>query len=502
MRTADEHFYKFNAENFHGDTVILGDNTLRLSQIRLYVEGLCVKIEKDMDVILDHGFHIPSDAVIHDDPRSLKGGWGFLDHPENPWAGKPTLLDHILRTPALTSKYTYRNQQGGVVFNPAVCAQLSKAIHDNLFDICVAFILTFGGLPRGTELLSHLIRNLSGGTIRNVFALFNELILRGSYNKTAAATSSDKTMARIPYPPVGRLMMRHLAFVRPMFCELQQLFRPSMYDNATHLLFAGLSRPMETRDLSTRLSRAFKSFGHAPGTSYGEVRQMVAFIMQCNHIIFQDEDHSSAAAQMGHSQVMHRQHYGGDERFPLDMNDQLFQSTALISAKYQLLLGFPPTLLQSILGGRERQWEILRTVEAIRKGSYVFPGQEVIQGQTGIVAGPEIVDGLPLTVPGISRAVTDDLMPAISRQVNLAVSQAVAAFANIAFPHHPNPQTNQAPRIIQPPPVYLLQKLRNVLRLMGDTRSNMGFSDIAQGEVTTLMWQGGVNIAYITRTSE
>lgn len=240
MRTADEHFYKFNAENFHGDTVILGDNTLRLSQIRLYVEGLCVKIEKDMDVILDHGFHIPSDAVIHDDPRSLKGGWGFLDHPENPWAGKPTLLDHILRTPALTSKYTYRNQQGGVVFNPAVCAQLSKAIHDNLFDICVAFILTFGGLPRGTELLSHLIRNLSGGTIRNVFALFNELILRGSYNKTAAATSSDKTMARIPYPPVGRLMMRHLAFVRPMFCELQQLFRPSMYDNATHLLFAGL----------------------------------------------------------------------------------------------------------------------------------------------------------------------------------------------------------------------------------------------------------------------
>lgn len=300
LRTADDHFFKFNAANFQGDTVVMGDQILRLSQIHSYVEDLCLKIEKDMDAILDHQFHIPPDAFIYDDPRSCTGDWGFLDHPKNPWANQMTLMEHILTTPDLCDKYTYKNGQGEIVWNPAPCHQLAKAMFDNEMHLCVGTILTSGGLARGTELLCHLIRNMAGGSIRNVFSLFNELILRGSYNKTARATSSDKTMARVPYPPLGRLMIRHLAFVRPMFCELQLIFRPHMAQNATHFLFAGLGRSLDTRDLSVKLSRAFKAMGHSPGTSYGEVRQMASFIIQCNHIVFQDDEQSSAAAQMGH----------------------------------------------------------------------------------------------------------------------------------------------------------------------------------------------------------
>lgn len=496
FKTADQHFYSFNAENFQGDTVIMGDQTLHLAQIQRYVEGLCVTIKRDLDEILDGQFDLPDDAFIHDEPRTLTGEWGFLDHKQNPWNHQGTLLEHILNTPRLRSKYIYQNSQGSLVWNPANCHKLMRSIFDNNMLICLAMILTFGGLARGTELLSHLIRNIAAGSIRNVFALFNQLILRGSYNKTSNATSSDKTMARVPYPPIGRLAIRHLAYVRPLFCELQSVFRPGMLQNARHYLFAGLTRPVETRDLSRKLSRAFQSFGHTPGTSYGEVRQMVAFIMQCNQVVFQDDESTAAADQMGHSQVMHREHYGGDDRFPLSINDQVFQSTALISAKYQLLLGFPPTLLQAILGGRERQWEILRTVDAIRRGNYVAPGQELIQGQTGIVAVPN------LTMPGITRELSEKLMPGIISALNQGISRATAVFANIAFPHHPSPLRTGGPIITRPPSLALLAKLREVLYIMGEVRPNRSFSDSAQAKVTQLMHEGECHVAYITRTSE
>lgn len=482
----------------------MADHVLHLSQIHDYVEELCVKIENDMNTMLDNQFHIPPDTFIHDDPRCCRGDWGFLDHPQNPWVQQTTLLEYILTTPALRDKYAYINGDGDIVWNPAPCHQLAKAMFDNLMHLCVATILTCGGLARGTELLSHLIRNIAGGSIRNVFALFNELILRGSYNKTAGATSSDKTMARVPYPPIGRLLIRHLAFIRPMFCELQLIFRPRMVDNATHFLFAGLGRPLDTRDLSVKLSRAFKAMGHSPGTSYGEVRQMVSFIIECNHIIFRDEARSSAPAQMGHTEIMHLEHYAGDMRFPIGMNDNLFIATAIVSAKFQLVVGFPPTLLHSILAGRERQWRILQIVEAIQRGRYIAPGQEVIQGQTGIVASPAAGRAAvpALTIPGISHALTQDFMPSISRHINLAVSQAVAAFANIAFPHHPSPLPRDGPTVTRPPPIALLVQLRQMLPLMGENRPNRGFTDAAQAQVTHLMWQGGVNIAYISRTSE
>lgn len=469
LHSTDDHFYTFNARDFQGDSVILGHKTLYLSKIREYVEKLIVKIQSDMNELLfcRPEFTLVPDSFIHDDPRLHTASWGFIHDKRNPWIPATTILEHILNNPALFAQFAYRNECGEVVWKPVPCHQYAKQIFENMMDTFIAIILTSGAPERGTELLSHLIRNVSGGSIRNVYVLFNEFILRGSYNKTVGATHSDKTMVHIPLPEVGKLMIRHLIFLRPIFCEFQQVFRPHMYDNVTHFLFAGFDRPIMTRDLSEKLSRVFGEEWEIP-MSLGLYRQTMAFIFQCNNILFQQQDESVTADQMGHSKSMNHGHYGSDERFPLGLNDHLFQSTALLSAKYHLLLGFPPTLLKSITAGREKQTNILATVDAITQGHYVFPGQQVIQGQLGIMPR----NAPAITVPGLAQAITEDLMPSISLSLNRAISQSVAAFANIAFPQLSPPVERVNRTVIRPPHPSLLPKFHQFLQLMGESRSH------------------------------
>lgn len=498
LRSADDQFYQFNAPDFQGNSIIVQGHTLYLSQIHDYVEVLSVKIEKAIDRLT---FNLPQckldqDTLVHDDPRLRAPKWGFVDHKDNPWAGKNFVLEHILTDPATFESFAFRAPDGTIVWRVGYCYQYTQDIFNVLMDICIAIVLTYGAPARASELLAHLLRNIAGGSIRNVFVLFNVFILRGSYSKTSAATSSDKTMARIPLPVIGRSAIRHLAFLRGIFCEFQQFLHPHMATNAAHFLFAGFSRPVMTRDLSRMLSRLFKLEWGFKRMSVGEWRQIMAFIFQRNNLVFQQDELSVVADQMGHSQSMHNEHYGGDKSFPVGWNDHVFQSTALISAKFHVLLGFPPTLLQAMHAGRHAQTEILQTVRAIKQGQYVFPGEEVIAGQMGVTNGPA------LTAPGISHAIMQDVVPSIALHINRAVAQGVATFANIAFPHNRTLTTFDASTITRPPHVSLLGKLREYLQLMDDKRINRGFTDRSQGEVTQLMWQGRVHIAYIAPTSE
>ncbi|KAF7966152.1 hypothetical protein HWV62_39780, partial [Athelia sp. TMB] len=498
LKTADQHFYQFNAPSFQGDAVIIDGETLRLSQIHDFVENLCEQIGETQDRLLDGKMQLPPDVLIHDDPRNTTGGYGFPDHIENKkLAPEGDLLQHILNTPHLRDKYSYRKPDGTFVWLPGPCHELLKEIHHNMMQICLAILLTFGAPGRGTELLTHLIRNVAGGSIRNVFCLFRTLLLRGSYNKTADATSVDKTMGRSPTVVIANLTIRNILFLRPAYVELLAVFRPHMAHEAYHFLFPGLTRSLTTRDLSGLLVGAFKSMGITRGISIGQYRSMVSFIIQCNSLLFQREEQHTAADQMGHSSSMNREHYGGDERFPLGLNDHTFQATVTMSAKYHALLGFPPTLLVSLMAGRQRQIEILNTFRSIQNGEYSEDGQQGVQPRvagvlTNVVQAP--------ILPVVSRAMLDQLLPAFVQQVSAITARGVAAFANIAYPNISPAQDYGAPSITRSPELRLLMTLRELLVRTGDTRVNRGFSDAAQGEVSQLMLEGESHLAYISPT--
>lgn len=300
-------------------------------------------------------------------------------------------------------------------------------------------------------------------------------------------------MARVLLPIIGRSAIQHIVFLRSIYCEFQKLLHPHMAWNTKHYMFAGFSCLVMTRDLLLMLSRLFKSRWGFKRISVGEWRQIMVFVFQRNNLVFQQEVQSTVADQMGHLQSMHNEHYGEDKSFPNGRNDHVFQLMALISAKYHVILGFPPTLLQAIHAGWDAQIQILHTVQAVRQGRYIFPGQEVIAGQTGIQPEPA------LTAPCVSHAIMQDVVPPIILHVKRAVAQGMATLANIAFPH--SPIASSRPMLTCVPHISLLVKLWEYLTLMGDHRPNRGFTNCAQGDVTQLMWEGNVNIAYIAFTS-
>jgi hypothetical protein len=152
-------------------------------------------------------------------------------------------------------------------------------------ELFLVAILTFGEPGRGAELAAHLLSNVPGGSIHNVFVLFNLFSLRGSYNKTSHATHGDKTMVRIPLPSIGHIWVQFLAFLRPIFITLQTHFRPYMSFNASHFLLAGTNHPVTSADISLLIAAFVKKEWHItlPLSTW---RQYMAFMTSCNQSIF------------------------------------------------------------------------------------------------------------------------------------------------------------------------------------------------------------------------
>lgn len=480
--SADQHFYKFNAPDWNGDSLLIDDKLLRLEDIHDFVEKEIEDVSDEMDRLLFHRFRLSETRDIHDDPSSRTGSWGFTDHAQNQWADHGTVVRYILETPSLFAQFAYRNAKGHVIWKPSPCLSYSKAIFDLMMRIFVLVILTFGAPGRGTELLSWLFRNISAGSIRNVFLLFGHLILRGSYNKTASATHADKPIVRIPLPAVGALLVRMLAFLRPIYCEFQRVFHPYLYKDAQHLLLPGFDRPLETRDISAALSDTFGKNWNIR-MSLGRYRQAISFIFECNSELFCIELHTSGAAkQLGHTDQMNRTNYSGDERLPSGLNDSQFRENAVTSAKFHRLLGFDLQLLVDIQAGRGRQRMIMADIESIAHGhSSVIPGAASTMSHS-------------FSAIDIAEQLHRLLRPSIREDIAQGV-------ATMAYTFNPRPLPNEVVSSNQGPVhITLIKAFRTFLHILGVQESLATFSNSAQRDALVVMAQKQSHLVYVSGT--
>lgn len=100
-----------------------------------------------------------------------------------------------------------------------------------------------GEPARGSEIASHLISNIAGGTIRNVLVMFQYFSMMGTFNKTSHLTEHDVTMMRVPHPDIGQLWMLYLTFIRPTVVLWQDYFsgRRAAMRARDHLFFWAVS---------------------------------------------------------------------------------------------------------------------------------------------------------------------------------------------------------------------------------------------------------------------
>lgn len=104
-------------------------------------------------------------------------------------------------------------EEGNLIWLPGVCMKRMHKIYDLQMLIAIAIILTGGQPARAVEYVMLVLSNIVGGSIQNVFWVFNTFVLPGSYNKTSHTTGEDKTMVHMPLPRLGMLIVRFLVYL-------------------------------------------------------------------------------------------------------------------------------------------------------------------------------------------------------------------------------------------------------------------------------------------------
>lgn len=369
LQSAEQSALHLNAPDLSGKSAIIGGEELALEEIGALHTCAIDQITSQIDELTFNNdmFRLSPTDLIYDEPRKLQPGYSFITDERNAWVRRPSLVQHILQTPSLFQQYAYLKPDGLILWIPTVVATKLEQIHELQKKILYLIVLTYREPARGTELASHLLTNVPGGSIRNFFVPFNVPDLRASFNKTSPHQGSDRVICRFPLPELGHQFLRFLVFLRPLYLEWQAYLRPHMLHNATHYLFAGLHRPVTSYNISAALAKYTKEELEVRLT-LRKYRQYMAFMTSCNQDVFTAAADSDTGVyeQFGHSADINIKHYGHDSRTPDGMKIKSFLSNARVSAVFHILYGHPPTLLTHLESGKSHSAQLIATIASIR----------------------------------------------------------------------------------------------------------------------------------------
>jgi hypothetical protein len=349
---------EFTGLNFHGDNIILQGKVLYLRDIHNFIEALAADIKGSIQRDLFFNLDVISvdwspTGIVHEEPRNLRLSYSAFDDPHNHFLeGKHSLLQLILDHPRLRGLFHFVDQQNRIVWKAGPCFAYMDLAHEVEMKLFCATQTSVGEPGRGTEVASHLIRNVAGGTIRNVLLMFQFFVMMGTFNKTSHLTECEKAIVCVPLPEIGRLWMLYLTFIRPVLIVWQNYFNgPRAAARAKHCLFFGPYRAVTSSELSLALSfHTHRLLGVKIPISLW--RHVVTWFV--NHNCHQFQAHltragrSVLATQSGHGLRAHGL-YAGDSRIPAGIDFHVFFDTMLASGVWHEILGFPPLLLNSMV---------------------------------------------------------------------------------------------------------------------------------------------------------
>jgi hypothetical protein len=354
--SAEEGSLRFTALDFSGDNVIVAGRVLYLRDIRYFVETLIGEIKEHMKIQLFFGLDIVdvewSPGVVHEQPRNISVGYSCFRDPHNAFAQrKDDLLRAVLTHPLLHGHFHYIDQRGQIVWKAATCFAYMDACHELEMMFFAGTQTSVGEPGRGTEVASHLIENVSGGTIRNILVLFQYFCMMGTFNKTSHVKGCDVTMMRVPHPELGRLWLVYFTFVRPLLIIWQQYFQGrSAAARARSRLFFGPHQPVTSSELSRALSFHTQRLLNVK-IPISLWRHIVTWFLNHHSARFSDHlalsNRSALAIQSGHNETSHSL-YAADARLPARIDFHVFFQTMRTSGVWHDLVGFESKLLRDM----------------------------------------------------------------------------------------------------------------------------------------------------------
>jgi hypothetical protein len=220
--SAEQGTVRFTALDFSGSNIIVSGKVLYLHDVRHFVETIISEVkglihEKlffglDSDTLNIHW----SPRVVHEEPRNRTVGYSCFSDPSNSFSQcRFNLLHTILTHPPIRGRFHFVSKEQKIVWKAGACFAYMALCHEVEMLLFCGTQMSVGEPARGSEIASHLISNVAGGTIRNVFVMFQYFSMMGTFNKTSNLTERDVTMMRVPHPEIGRLWMLYLTFIRP-----------------------------------------------------------------------------------------------------------------------------------------------------------------------------------------------------------------------------------------------------------------------------------------------
>jgi hypothetical protein len=354
--SAEEGNVRFTAVDFSGDNIIVAGQVLYLRNIRYFVETLIAEIKQHLKAQLFFGLDIVdmnwSPGIVYEEPRNTSIHHScFHDHHNSFSRHKDDLLKVVLTHPSVHGRFHYLDQDRQIHWRAGPCFMYMDFCHEVEMLLFSGTQTSVGEPGRGTEVASHLVCNVSGGSIRNVFVMFQFFCMMGTFNKTSHTGERDLTMMRVPHPEIGRLWMMYLTFVRPLLVVWQGYFRgPAAAARARNRLFFGPHRPTTSGELSRYLSLHTHRILNVK-ISVALWRHIVTWFLNYHSVTVPDHlavsNRSTLAAQLGHSESTHSL-YAADARLPSRIDFHVVFQTMRASGTWHDLVGFRSTLLSDM----------------------------------------------------------------------------------------------------------------------------------------------------------
>lgn len=165
-------------------------------------------------------------------------------HKDNPSVGNKYVLQHILSDPPMFRKFAFIGPGGRIMWNVGHCYQYIKKISNVMMSIPIPIVLTYGASAQLTELLSHLLRNIPGGTIHNAFVLFK----------------GKQVPIRPPIPPIRSQPMQFQCTLDLYHTGSNTCRVSLLYSQHSRLSAHALCRPPASMDLPWSTHIHFKPF--------------------------------------------------------------------------------------------------------------------------------------------------------------------------------------------------------------------------------------------------
>jgi len=477
----------FNALDRSGTNVEIHGKILYLTAIKDMVMRLNNEIADGIERLTFGLGALEVPEHVSESPREARADFGFIDHPSNIFhKERDMLLRYILsgRNPGVRMYSIDGDDQ--IVWLAGPCHEYLALADSVLKQLFVATHLTVGPPARGTEVTSQLIRNVAGGSFRNILFLFNIFLSMGTHNKTSHVTNEDKNIVRAPWPMLVPHWLTMLVRIRPLVVTLQLYFRGSRHGyRAEHYLYPGLQRPESTSDLSKAMSfHTSRILGVSITLKLW--RQVVAWFVAENARLFERPHMHTTVAHLGfgHSSVINSRHYAGDARLPVELDKSIFFISLMNSATWHILLDLDDQLLRAMVVGDYNRNRVMHRIESVMNPSaanhLMCPGESDGDGK---------VSGIPLE--HAARRLMYQMLPEINNTVNRAFSHSLSQFVATTLPLlRESSFIPPMPALVNP---LCAAQLSEHLGRPSSFRSS-------QGLATQIMYENETSLLYITPT--